>query len=221
MAVGWGPKGRWFKSSRPDIPRAPQNAAFRVDESTTNDVVGWRAELLRLDTAVYSAIAGTPTPVLDRILRGVSRAADHSKLWLASAGLLTLAGGPRGRRAAVDGLASVGLTSAVVNGIVKPLAGRRRPDRATHRVPVGRQVKMPVTHSFPSGHAASAFAFAAGVAAEAPQAGVALNVAAAVVAYSRVHTGVHYPGDVLVGSLTGGALAPIAVTLVRRRRAAA
>jgi membrane-associated phospholipid phosphatase len=184
-----------------------------------DDPGDWRDELVRLDTAVYSAIANTPTPLLDRVLRGVSRAADYSKLWLASSALLAVAGGPRGRDAAVDGLASVALTSAVVNGALKPLARRRRPDRDTFKVPAGRQVTMPVTRSFPSGHAASAFAFAAGVAADSPQAGLILNAAAGVVAYSRVHTGVHYPGDVIVGSLTGAALAPIAVSALRRRRA--
>lgn len=184
-----------------------------------DDPGDWRDELVRLDTAVYSAIASTPTPVLDRVLRGVSRAANYSKLWLASSALLAVAGGPRGRDAAVDGLASVALTSAVVNGALKPLARRRRPDRDTFNVPAGRQVTMPLSRSFPSGHAASAFAFAAGVAADAPQAGLILNAAAAVVAYSRVHTGVHYPGDVIVGSLTGAALAPIAVSALRRLRA--
>jgi membrane-associated phospholipid phosphatase len=184
-----------------------------------DDPGDWQDELVRLDTAVYSAIASTPTPLLDRVLRGVSRAANYSKLWLASSALLAVAGGPRGRDAAVDGLASVALTSAVVNGALKPLARRRRPDRDTFNVPAGRQVTMPVSRSFPSGHAASAFAFAAGVAADAPQAGLALNAAAAVVAYSRVHTGVHYPGDVIVGSLTGAALAPIAVSALRRLRA--
>jgi membrane-associated phospholipid phosphatase len=179
----------------------------------------WRGELVRLDTAVYSAIASTPTPLMDRVMRGVSRAADHSKLWLASSAVLAVAGGPRGRDAAVDGLASVALTSAVVNGALKPLARRRRPDRDTFNVPAGRHVTMPVSRSFPSGHAASAFAFAASVAADAPQIGLILNAAAAVVAYSRVHTGVHYPGDVIAGSLTGAALAPIAVSAVRRLRA--
>jgi membrane-associated phospholipid phosphatase len=179
----------------------------------------WQDELVRLDTAVYSAIAITPTPLLDRVLRGVSRAANYSKLWLASSAVLAVAGGPRGRDAAVDGLASVALTSAVVNGVLKPLARRRRPDRDTFNVPAGRQVTMPASRSFPSGHAASAFAFAAGVAADAPQAGLILNAAAAVVAYSRVHTGVHYPGDVIAGSLTGAALAPIAVSALRRLRA--
>jgi membrane-associated phospholipid phosphatase len=184
-----------------------------------DDASECRGELVRLDTTVYSAIASTPTPLLDRVLRGVSRAANYSKLWLASSAVLAVAGGPRGRDAAVDGLASVALTSAVVNGALKPLARRRRPDRDTFNVPAGRQVTMPVSRSFPSGHAASAFAFAAGVAMDLPQAGLVLNAAAAVVAYSRVHTGVHYPGDVIAGSLTGAALAPIAVSALRRRRA--
>ena len=184
-----------------------------------DDASECRGELVRLDTTVYSAIASTPTPLLDRVLRGVSRAANCSKLWMASSAVLAVAGGPRGRDAAVDGLASVALTSAVVNGALKPLARRRRPDRDTFNVPAGRQVRMPASRSFPSGHAASAFAFAAGVVADAPQAGLILNVAAAVVAYSRVHTGVHYPGDVIAGSLTGAALAPIAVSALRRLRA--
>ena len=184
-----------------------------------DDASECRGELVRLDTTVYSAIASTPTPLLDRVLRGVSRAANYSKLWLASSAVLAVAGGPRGRDAAVDGLASVGLTSGGGNGALKPLARRRRPDRDSFNVPAGRQVRMPASRSFPSGHAASAFAFAAGVAADAPQAGLILNVAAAVVAYSRVHTGVHYPGDVIAGSLTGAALAPIAVSALRRLRA--
>lgn len=178
----------------------------------------WQDELVRLDNAVYSAIAHTPTPMVDRVFRRISRAADHSKLWLGSAGILALTG-PRGRRAASDGLASVALTSLVVNLLLKPLAGRRRPDRRSYSVPLGRRVRMPVSRSFPSGHAASAFAFANGVGMEAPEVGNGLTFAAALVAYSRVHTGVHYPGDVLVGSLIGTGLAPIAVAMLKRYRA--
>ena len=166
----------------------------------------WREELRRLDVGVYAAIAATPTPQLDRVFRRVSRAADHSKLWLASAAVLAAAGGRQGRRAAVDGVASVAMTSAVVNLVLKPLGARRRPDRELHDVPVTRQVAMPRSTSFPSGHAASAFAFATGVAADLPAAGIPLSAAAAVVAYSRVHTGVHYPGDAIAGSLLGGAI---------------
>ncbi len=180
---------------------------------------GWREELSKLDLAVYAAIAATPSPMLDRAFRRLSRAADYSKLWLGSAAILGTVGGARGRRAAVNGLASVAVTAAVVNVLLKPLSGRRRPDRARHSVPVRRRVTMPRTRSFPSGHAASAFAFATGVATASPEAGIPLSAAAALVAYSRVHTGVHYPVDALAGSITGVALAPLTAAAVERRRA--
>jgi membrane-associated phospholipid phosphatase len=178
----------------------------------------WREESSRLDVAVYAAIAATPTPTLDRAFRRLSRAADHSALWFGNAALLAAAGGERGRRAAANGIVSIALTSAVVNGLLKPLSARGRPDRETHEVPVARHVTMPRSTSFPSGHAASAFAFAAGVAAADPGAGIPLHAAAALVAYSRVHTGVHYPADVVAGAITGGALTPVAVTLLNRTR---
>ncbi len=180
--------------------------------------VGRRAQLEALDLAVYQAIAATGTPDLDRDFERLSRAADHSKLWVASAALLALTAGRSGRRAAVNGLAAVAATSGVVNLIAKPLGGRRRPDRAAYAVPVARQVPMPGSTSFPSGHSASAFAFASGVADILP-ATVPLQLCAALVAYSRVHTGVHYPADVIVGALIGSSVAPLTSAALRRIRA--
>ena len=179
---------------------------------------GLLKEVERLDVATYAAIARTPTPTLDVALARLSAAADHSKLWLGVAGLLAVAGGPRGRRAAASGLASVGVASAVVNVAVKPLWRRSRPDRVLQEVPTARHVPMPGSTSFPSGHSASAFAFATGVAHVLPAAGVPVRALAGLVAYSRVHTGVHYPGDVIAGSLTGGALAQITTHALDRRR---
>jgi undecaprenyl-diphosphatase len=175
-------------------------------------------ELTRLDVAIYEAIASTPTPELDRAFRRISRAADHSKLWIGTSLVLAAAGGANGRRAAANGLASIGVASAVANLVLKPLADRRRPDREAHQVPAARRVVKPKSTSFPSGHSASAFAFATGVSTASPQAGIPLTLAASLVAYSRVHTGVHYPLDVVVGSVTGVALAPVAVAMLERQR---
>jgi len=158
----------------------------------------WRQEADRLDVAVYAAVAATPTPRLDAGLRRLSLAADHSRLWLGCAALLAAVGGEDGRAAAVNGLASIALTSPVVNLALKPLGGRRRPD--PRGVPLARQVTMPRSTSWPSGHAASAFAFATGVGAAWPAAGVPLSVVASLVAYSRVHTGVHFPSDTIAGT---------------------
>ena len=101
------------------------------------------------------------------------------------------------------------MTASVVNFGVKPLGRRRRPDRAAKEVPVARHVRMPSSTSFPSGHSAAAFAFATGVGALLPPAAIPLRGLAALVAYSRVHTGVHYPGDVVAGALIGTALAQL------------
>jgi len=160
-------------------------------------------ELGALDRAVYSAVAATPTPSLDEPLRRLSNAANNSGLWLATAAGLSVVGGGAGRRAAVRGTVAIGVTSALVNLAVKSAWSRQRPDRAGIGVPLWRNVRMPTSTSFPSGHAASGFAFAAAIGRDQPWLGVALRFLAATVAYSRVHTGVHYPGDIVVGSLIG------------------
>ncbi len=184
----------------------PSDGCFRVAQ-----------EAGALDVAIYSAVAETPTPALDRFLRNLSRAADHSKLSIASAAGLSLAGGRRGRMAAAMGLASVAVTSATLNLGVKPIFRRARPDRVALDVPYTRHVRMPSSTAFPSGHSAAAFAFATGVAKVLPAAGFPLRALAALVAYSRVHTGVHYPGDVVVGSLLGSALAQATTSTVEAR----
>jgi undecaprenyl-diphosphatase len=168
---------------------------------------GWWRDAKRVDIALYAAIAQTRTPSLDRAMARLSHAANFSRLSLASAAVLAATGGPTGRRAAARGLASVAVTSGVVNLVAKPLGDRRRPDRAGEQVPVARHVPMPASTSFPSGHAAAAFAFATGVGHVLPPAAIPLQALAALVAYSRVHTGVHYPADVVAGALIGTTLA--------------
>ena len=185
---------------------------------TGADGLGWREEIGRLDVALYGAVAATPTPGLDRNFRRLSRAADHSKLWLGCAAALATTNGRPGQRAAVNGLASIVVTSAVVNLLLKPLFRRRRPDRRPNEVVDSRRVETPRSTSFPSGHSASAFAFASGVGMTLPRAALPLTATAALVAYSRVHTGVHYPSDTIAGSVIGAGLAPTVVAALDRGR---
>ena len=159
-------------------------------------------QLGAIDRAVYAAIAGVPAPALDKAMRRLSDAADHSAIWLAIAGGLALTG-PAGRRAASRGVLAIAVTSALVNVGVKSLSGRRRPDRAGAGVPGPRRVRMPSSTSFPSGHSAAAFAFATAISRDSPWLAVGLQFLAVSVAYSRVHTGVHYPGDTVAGALIG------------------
>jgi membrane-associated phospholipid phosphatase len=158
------------------------------------------------DQALYAAVAASPTPWLDEPARRLSQAANFSRLWLAIAAGIAVVGGPDGRRAALRGVIAVGATSATVNIAMKTIRPRHRPDRVRAHVPFARQVAMPSSGSFPSGHSASAFAFASSVGASLPGAAAPLLGLAAAVAYSRVYTGVHFPGDVIVGSVIGAAI---------------
>jgi len=163
-------------------------------------------ELGDVDRAVYRAVAATPTPTIDAPLRRFTAAADHSKLWFGAAAVLFVAGGRKGRRAALTGVASIVATSAVVNLPLKLAGARQRPDADVAGVPDSRRVAMPTSASFPSGHSASAAAFSAGVSSVVPALGAPLGCAAAAVGYSRVHSGVHYPGDVVAGVVVGAAI---------------
>jgi membrane-associated phospholipid phosphatase len=196
----------------PGQPSAEEPRALPL--STSDSPYPTRAQLVLrdlagLDLAVFRTIANTPTPTIDEPLRRLSNAANRSGLWLAIAACLALFGGRTGRRAAVRGVVAVGASSVLVNIGLKSLSRRMRPDRARAGIPEDREVVMPSSSSFPSGHAASALAFAGAVGYEMPLLAVPLRLLAVAVAYSRVHTGVHYPGDAVVGALVGEAVGSV------------
>ncbi|HEY1281686.1 MAG TPA: phosphatase PAP2 family protein, partial [Acidimicrobiales bacterium] len=195
------------------VTSAEEGPTVSVMAASWSDV---ERDVVALDRSVYAAIAETPTPTLDVALRRLSDAADNSKIWLAIAAGIAAVGGSEGRRTAALGVAAIGITSATVNLAGKRLFDRARPDRAGADVPVLRQVRMPTSTSFPSGHSASAFAFANAVGGQWPVAGFPLRALATAVAYSRVHTGVHFPSDVIIGSIIGAAIGDV-VTAVGRR----
>jgi undecaprenyl-diphosphatase len=159
----------------------------------------------RLDARLHARIGGLPSTPADRWLRRLSNAANNGRLWLAIAALLVIRKGSL-RRGALRGVGSMWVSSALVNLVLKRFFARVRPD-VELRPSTRRLRRTPVTHSFPSGHSSSAGAFVTGVAMESPVAGAVLAPLAAGVGYSRVHVGVHYPGDVLAGLAVGGAVA--------------
>jgi undecaprenyl-diphosphatase len=207
--------------TRPDEP-VEERLADRLSHQTPDQRPAGEplVQLLRrlgtYDRAAYAAVARMPTPTLDAPLRELSGFANHSKPWLILAGTLAVLGGPRGRRAALTGVAAIGVASLVVNQPMKLIGARSRPARQQHGIPESRWVPMPTSTSFPSGHSASAAAFAVAVGSVLPALAIPVGASAAVVAFSRVYTGVHYPGDVLVGVGTGALLGGLCARVGRR-----
>jgi undecaprenyl-diphosphatase len=158
---------------------------------------GW---VRRLDAVVGRRInARASHPAVDAGLARLSTAANRSVLWFAIAAALVVLG--RGR-AAARGSASLIGASILANLVGKQIFGGDRP--LLKDIPVGRRLRrMPTSPSFPSGHSASAAAFATGVTLESPRVGLAIAPAAVTVAYSRLHTGAHWFSDVIGGTALG------------------
>ncbi|MFV0126905.1 bifunctional phosphatase PAP2/diacylglycerol kinase family protein [Streptomyces sp. HMX112] len=177
------------------------------DANVTQQADPVRARVMALlsawDREVFDRVATRHWPGADPVLPRLSHSANHGLLWFgAAAAIATLGRGARSRRAALRGVASLALASATINTVGKRSVRRPRPLRDA--VPLVRQLKrQPITTSFPSGHSASAAAFATGVLLESKGWGVAVAPLAAAVALSRVYTGAHYPGDVLAGAALG------------------
>lgn len=167
----------------------------------------------RADRRAFDRVAAARLRGLEYLLPRLSRIADHGVLWCTSAGVMGLTGRPRLRRAALRGSIAIAVASPAVNLIGKHAFRRKRP--VVDLVPPIRiRWKLPTSHAFPSGHSASAAAFATGVALEAPRpVAIPVAVTAAAVAFSRVYTGAHYPGDVLAGAGIG-ALAGLGTRIV-------
>ncbi|WP_427135316.1 bifunctional phosphatase PAP2/diacylglycerol kinase family protein [Pseudarthrobacter sp. S9] len=161
--------------------------------------------LEKFDRKLVRAVSALPGGSHDEFFRLLSAAANNGKLWLGMAAVMALVPG-KTRRAALHGVLAQGVASGVTSLVFKTLLPRARP--LPEHLPAFRFVRpQPTSSSMPSGHSASAFAFALGVGMVRPALGAALAPVAAGVAYSRVHTGAHWPSDVLFGSAIGAGAA--------------
>jgi undecaprenyl-diphosphatase len=165
---------------------------------------GW---IGRFDRHLVRRVSAFPGGNHDDLFRRLSASANHGKLWMGVAAVMAAFPG-KPRRAALHGLIAQAVASAVTNAGFKTLLPRARP--LPEHLPVFRFVHpQPTSSSMPSGHSASAIAFAVGAGLVKPAVGAALVPLAVGVAYSRVHTGAHWPSDVFFGSAIGAGAAMV------------
>ena len=163
------------------------------------------SRLGKFDRKLVRAVSGLPGGSHDDFFRRLSASANKGKLWFGIAAVMACFPG-RTRRAALHGVLAQAVASAVTNLGFKTLLPRARP--LPEHLPVFRFVHpQPTSSSMPSGHSASAVAFALGAGLVRPALGPVLAPLAAGVAYSRVHTGAHWPSDVFFGSAIGAGAA--------------
>jgi undecaprenyl-diphosphatase len=164
--------------------------------------------LQAVDTFVFLQINQLPHGKLsDRFLTRLSSMMTSGTGWLLFLLLATLVDRQRGWKATRAVAPALWLATATVEHPIKKWFRRRRPFISLiEAIIVGRK---PGSYSFPSGHSAAAFAGALLLAREYPAGARGFFGLASLVAFSRIYLGVHYPGDVLSGSLLGMVLAKI------------
>jgi undecaprenyl-diphosphatase len=129
------------------------------------------------------------------------------------AALLLLRGGRRACAWLLLAALALGLTDGGAN-LLKHAVERIRPCRVLAAVHL--LGGCTTSFSMPSNHAANMSALAMVAWFGLPRWGWLVALLAALVGYSRVYLGVHYPFDVLVGAALGGAVAGCLVVVARR-----
>lgn len=149
-------------------------------------------------------------PVLDEIMIFVSSLGNKGMIWIAIGVLFLLFGFRKKiwRSRGLLVLLSLAVNFLVCNMVLKPLVDRTRPYYVLDYTPLIPPVGDP---SFPSGHTSASFAAATAIYCINKKWGIAAYLLAAVMGFSRLYLGVHFPTDVLFGAVVGMVAAKIVV----------
>jgi undecaprenyl-diphosphatase len=194
---------------------APTVKTEREREYLQNAVLKRLKPLDALDARIFLAINHLPhTRLLNGFFYSLTLAFQAIIPWYGEMGLAILRRRKSTSKIIRDNIVPLLITSMLVELVIKPYFRRRRPFiTIIQAIVIG---KKPGSWSFPSGHAAGAFAGAWLLNQRSPKWRLPRYITATLVDFSRVYLGDHYPGDVLSGSLFGLVFAMFFRAMTRR-----
>lgn len=162
---------------------------------------------------------GLHNPFFDWLMPAISKAGQGGLLWVGLGLVLIVIGRPDTKKAALLMLTALVAGYLAGDEVLKQIIQRPRPFETI--AGVNLLVAPPGSYSFPSGHATAAFASSLVLARKIPALFLPVLILACVMAFSRVYVGVHYPLDVLAGSILGATCAALTLkleTIMSRRQ---
>lgn len=157
------------------------------DEDMEAEILLWIQENLRMSG-------------FNSLMKGITHLGDFGIVWILAAILLLLY--PERRRMGCMVMAGMFFSFLFNNLLLKNIVARTRPYEAVEGLEL--LVDKAVDLSFPSGHSATSFVAAVIIAGLLPRRyGVMAVILAALISFSRLYVGIHYPTDVLFGVISG------------------
>jgi undecaprenyl-diphosphatase len=153
-------------------------------------------------------------PALDVLMRILSDIGNAGLFGIVLSLLFLISG--KYRRTGVQMAISVALTFIIGNLFLKNMVMRARPCQIDTTVAL--LVHIPSDYSFPSGHAMNAFAASTALCCNQKRYGIPAVVLAVLIAFSRLYNFVHFPTDVMFGSLLGMTVAFVVCAMFRKRQ---
>ncbi|MDF2610744.1 MAG: phosphatase family protein [Lachnospiraceae bacterium] len=153
-------------------------------------------------------------PVLDKIMIGLTTLGDSGLLWILFGMILIIT--KKYRYVGVMVLCALLLNFIVVDGILKNIIQRPRPFEAIPTLNL--LIEKPLSYSFPSGHASSAFAAAGILIYGFKKYRFYIIALAGLMAFTRIYLTVHYPTDILAGMIIGLISSRIVIQLFEYQR---
>jgi undecaprenyl-diphosphatase len=180
----------------------PTAANVRQREYLRDAVLHRLKPMDALDANLFLAINHLPhTRLLNGFFYTLTTLFNVVAPWYGEMGVMVLRDRTRAKDIFRESILPLLLTSSLTELVIKPYFRRKRPFIAIiQAIVIGRK---PGTWSFPSGHAAAAFAGAWLLNHQRPRLSLLRYFVASMVAFSRIYLGDHYPGDVATGSLFG------------------
>jgi undecaprenyl-diphosphatase len=158
--------------------------------------------LFNIDKWLFSVLNGQfINPVFDKFFPFITLQQNWNLLYIVLAAWLLWKGGKRGRVAIIILAVTIIISDQTASHILKPLIARLRP--CNDLISVRLLINCGSGFSFPSSHAVNTFAAAFILSRFYSENKYLFYIIAALIAYSRVYVGVHYPSDVIAGSILG------------------
>lgn len=158
--------------------------------------------ITNIDFSILDALQKIHNSVLDFIMRIITTSGDNGYIWIAACIVLLCI--PKTRKIGIYTALTLIAEVILNDGIVKGIVARERP--FIQNSGIDTIIRQPSGYSFPSGHSASSFAAATAIFKHNKKLGIPAYILAALIAFSRCYFYVHFPSDVIIGSLFGIAI---------------